>query len=94
MTKKEFIKLIKNAKVDENGNLYYVDNSIGIGNRVYFATVTTVCNDFVETYCCEEDGKCEHYDRHFTSNDDTLEIIIVKKSQERKNEKVRRDSAV
>ena len=35
MTKKEFIKLIKNAKVDENGNLYYIDNSLGIGNRVY-----------------------------------------------------------
>lgn len=78
MTKKEFIKLIKNAKVDENGNLYYVDDSIG--NRVYFATVTTICDDFVKTYCYDEDGECEHYDRHFTANDDTLEIIIIKKS--------------
>lgn len=94
MTKKEFINLIKNAKVDEKGNLYYVDDSIGIGNRVYFATVTTVCSDFVKTYCYEEDGKCERYDRHFTSNDDTLEIIIVKNSQERKNEKVSRNSVV
>ena len=33
MTKKEFIKLINNAKVDENGNLYYIDNSLGIGCR-------------------------------------------------------------
>lgn len=81
MTKKEFIKLIKNAKVDENGNLYYVDDSIGIGNRVYFATVTTICDDFVKEYCYDEDGECEHYDRHFTSNDDTLEIIIVKELQ-------------
>lgn len=78
MTKKEFIKLIKNAKVDKNGNLYYIDDSIGIGNRVYFATVTTVCDDFVTAYCYEEDEKCERYDRHFTLNDDTLEIIIVK----------------
>ena len=80
MTKKEFIKLIKNSNVDENGNLYYADNSIGIGNRVYFATVTTICDDFVKTYCSEEDGDGEAglYDRHFTPNDDTLEIIIVK----------------
>lgn len=84
MTKKEFIKLINNAEVDENGNLYYIDYSLGINNRVYFATVTTVCDDFVKKYCHDKDGKCEHYDRHFTSNDDTLKIIIVKKSQEGK----------
>ena len=81
MTKKEFIKLIKNAKVDENGNLYYIDDSLGIGNRVYFATVTTICKDFVTTYCYDEDGEAGLYDRHFTTNDDTLEIIIVKKLQ-------------
>ena len=83
MTKKEFIKLIKNAKVDENGNLYYIDDSIGVHNRVYFATVTTICKDFVTTYCYQEDGKVSRYDRHFTENDDTLEIIIVKESQEK-----------
>lgn len=83
MTKKEFIKLIKNAKVDENGNLYYIDDSIGIRNRVYFATVTTICSDFVTTYCYEEDGKAGRYDRHFTANDDTLEITIVKELEKK-----------
>lgn len=83
MTKKEFIKLIKNAKVDENGNLYYIDDSLGIRNRVYFATVTTICEDFVTTYCYDEDGEAGLYDRHFTANDDTLEIIIVKELQKK-----------
>lgn len=78
MTKEEFIKLINNAKVDENGNLYYIDDSIGICNRVYFATVTTICEDFATTYCYERGGESGRYDRHFTSNDDTLEIILVK----------------
>ena len=86
MTKNEFIKLINNAKVDENGNLYYIDNSLCIGN-IYFATVTTICNDFVATYCYDKDGKAVLYDNHFTQNDDTLEINIVKELQE-KNDKL------
>lgn len=85
MTKKEFIKLINNAKVDENGNLYYIDNSLEICNRVYFATVTTICEDFVTTYCYDENGEAGRYDRHFTQNDDTLEIIIVKELQKEKS---------
>ena len=83
MTKKEFIKLINNAKVDENGNLYYIDNSLEICNRVYFATVTTICEDFVTTYCYNENGETGRYDRHFTQNDDTLEILIVKEKQKK-----------
>lgn len=79
MNKKEFIKLIDNAKVDENGNLYYIDHSLSINNRVYFATVTTICEDFVETYCDDVGGESVRYDRHFTTNDDTLKIIVVKK---------------
>lgn len=78
MTRKEFIKLINNAEVDEKGNLYYIDNSLGICNRVYFATITTICEDFVTTYCYDEDGEAGLYDRHFTRNDDSLEIIVVK----------------
>lgn len=78
MTKKEFIKLINNAEVDENRNLYYIDNSLGINNRVYFATITTICEDFVTTYCYDEDGKAGLYDSHFMRDDDTLEIIVVK----------------
>ena len=79
MNKKELIKLIDNAKVDENGNLYYIDDSLTINNRVYFATITTICEDFVETYCDDVDGESVRYDRHFTTNDDTLKIIVVKK---------------
>lgn len=79
MNKKEFIKLIDNAKVDENGNLYYIDDSLTINNWVYFATITTICEDFVETYCDDVDGESVRYDRHFTTNDDTLKIIVVKK---------------
>ena len=80
MTREEFIELINNAEVDEKGNLYYIDNSIGIGNRVYFATITTICEDFVTTYCYDgdRDGEAGLYDRHFTPNDDTLDIIVVK----------------
>ena len=88
MTKNEFIKLINNAKVDENGNLYYNDDSLCIGN-IYFATVTTICNDFVATYCYDKDGKAVLYDNHFTQNDDTLEINIVKELQE-KNDKLQK----
>lgn len=83
MTKEEFIKLINNAKVDENGNLYYIDSSTGICNRIYFATVTTICDDFATTYCYERGGESGRYDRHFTSNDDTLEIILVKELQKK-----------
>ena len=78
MNKDKFTKLINNAKVDEKGNLYYIDDSLSINNRVYFATVTTICEDFVKTYC-DEGEEVGYYDRHFTTNDDTLEIIIVKK---------------
>ncbi len=83
MTKKEFIKIINKAKVDENGNLYYIDNSLNIGNRVYFATITTLYNDFVTTYCYDIGGKAFLYDNHFTQNDDTLGINIVKELQEK-----------
>ena len=78
MNKKEFIKLIDNAKVDENGNLYYIDDSLSINNTVYFATITTICEDFVKTYCYEGE-EVGYYDRQFTPRDDTLEITIVKK---------------
>lgn len=45
MNKEEFIKLINNAKVDENGNLYYIDDSRGINNRIYFATIQFTSKD-------------------------------------------------
>lgn len=80
MDKKQFIKLLENAQTDENGNLYYIER----GHRVYFATITTICDDFVKEYCYDE-GKgdvCGRYDRHFTHNDDTLEIFVVKEVEE------------
>lgn len=75
--KQEFIELLKNAKTDRKGNLYYIGKEY-CGKRVYFATVNTICDDFVKEYCCDENGECYHYNRHFTNNDDTIEIQIVK----------------
>lgn len=78
MTKKEFMDLLENAEVDEKGNLYYRDGNLDIGNKVYFATVTTICDDFVDEYCYETPTGYEHYNRHFTPNDDTFEVLLVK----------------
>ena len=82
MKKQEFIELLKNAKTDEKGNLYYIGKEY-CGKRVYFATVNTICDDFVEEYCCDENDECYHYNRHFTNNDDTIEIQIVKDEAEK-----------
>lgn len=76
MNKQEFIKLLDKAKVDKQGNLYFIGDK-EIKNRVYFATVTTICDDFVEEYCSEHKNEFEYYNRHFTYNDDTIEIKIV-----------------
>lgn len=84
MNKAQFIKLLENAQADENGNLYYIEYIGEREHRVYFATITTICDDFVKEYCYD-DGKgkeCGRYDRHFTHNDDTLEIFVVKEVQD------------
>lgn len=78
MNKEKFIKLLEKAKKDRYGNLYYIDDEIGINNRVYFGTITTICEDFIKTYCCKEIDGFEYYNRHFTLNDDTIEICLVK----------------
>lgn len=75
----EFEKLLKNAEIDENGNLFFRGKC---NEKVYFATVRTVCEDFVDTYCYETKGHFERYDRHFTREDDSLEIQIVRKDTE------------
>jgi hypothetical protein len=78
MNKQEFIKLLENAQVDEFGNLYYYEEDDEIENRIYFATVTTICDDFVENYCYQDSkGNYEHYNRHFSPSDDTFEVKIV-----------------
>lgn len=78
MNLSEFERLIKKAEIDENGNLFYRDK---YKRKIYFATVKTVCDDFVDTYCYETKGHYECYDRHFTRNDDSLEIQIVRKDK-------------
>lgn len=87
MTKSEFLQLLENAKQDKHGNLYfnetYADGSKGA--RVYFATVSTACDDFVENYCYKcTDGSYEHYNHHFMPSDDTFEVKIVKRDVKKK----------
>lgn len=83
MNKKEFLELLNNAKVDENGNLYYLEkicetDDDELAHKVYFSTIRTICADLVDNYCWKdkEEGY-ELYDRHFI-DDDTLEAQIVK----------------
>ena len=72
MTKKEFIKALKSAKVDEKGRLYILGK---YDNKIYFGVITTICEDlFTEIDDNETD---QIYDRHYGYNDDTLEIHIV-----------------
>lgn len=51
-------------------------------HRVYFGTITTICDDLIEEHSSKCDGYQEVYDRHFW-NDDTLEIKIVNKNKGR-----------
>ena len=85
MNKKEFVKLLENAKEDENGNLYFLDKILANdedseAHRVYFGTITTICDDLIEEHSSKCDGYQEVHDRHFW-NDDTLEIKIVNKNK-------------
>ena len=73
MNKQDFLKLLEQAKEDEYGNLYVLSEY----NRVYFGTITTVCEDILEM--ADRKGH-EVYDRHFW-NDDTLECKIVTKQE-------------
>lgn len=76
MNKQDFLRLLDKAQTDNNGNLFFIEDE-EIKNKVYFATVTTICDDFVEEYCYEHKEGYEHYNRHFSPNDDTFEIKIV-----------------
>ena len=78
MSKKEFIELLDNAKEDQYGNLYIEGE---YNTRIYFGTIETVCEDLIEEYCCKEEDGYELYDRHFTSNDDTLVCKIVNRGR-------------
>jgi hypothetical protein len=72
MNKEQFIKLLNNAKEDENGNLYILDGT----QKIYFGTITTICDDLIENFCNKENDDYILHDRHFL-NDDTLECKIV-----------------
>ncbi len=73
INKEEFIELLNNAKTDEYGNLY-IDGKYD--NKIYFCTITTICEDLIEVFCSQDKEGFELYDRHFV-NDDTLECEIV-----------------
>ncbi len=91
MNKEKFIKLLNNAKEDECGNLYviqnisleeeFVEQETDLTHRVYFGTITTKCDDLIEIFCNEEKEGYELYNRHFV-NDDTLECKIVNTKKE------------
>lgn len=80
MNKEDFIKLLEKAKTDKYGNLYIdrkeIDKKWNHEQRIYFGTITTVCDDLIEEYCSKTDTGFELYDRHFI-NDDTLECQII-----------------
>ena len=78
------VRLPYKVKQDKDGFFYYtepldeIDKKLGLKpKKIYLAFVQTVCEDFKETYCYGEDTK-EFYDRHFTDNDDTVEIKLIK----------------
>lgn len=83
MNRVKFIELLEQAKTDEYDNLYYikeigkddpVDEEGENTHRVYFGTITTICENLMELVS----NPLEHelYDRHFW-NDDTLQCKIV-----------------
>ena len=81
MRKDEFIKLLESAKEDKYGNLYIEDNSLIHDNppKVYFGTMSTVCDDLADVYCYNEKDKSSLTDWHFW-NDDTLSLEMVRKN--------------
>lgn len=82
MNKEEFIKMLEQAKEDEYGRLYVLGK---YNNKIYFGTMTTVCEDmFINGYGEENKDTAELYDRHFW-NDDTFEAFVI---SNRHNEKI------
>ena len=79
MNKDKFLKLLEKAKTDKYGNLYIdrreIDKNWNEEQRIYFGTISTVCDDLIEEFCGETDTGFELYD--YFINDDTLECQIV-----------------
>lgn len=79
------VRLPFKVKQDKDGFFYYIepldeiDKKLGLKKKkIYLAFVQTVCDDFKEAYCYGD----EFYDRHFTDNDDTIEIKLIKAEKE------------
>ncbi len=92
MELEEFMNLLSKAKKDRFGNMYIEEkefdpdpmfNELG-KERWYFTLTNTVCADFVKEYCYKEKDGYEHYNRHYI-DDDTLQIKVVRKKEERIN---------
>lgn len=89
------VRLPCSVNQDKDGFFYYIEPLDEIDKKlrlkkkkIYLAFVQTVCDDFKETYCYGKDTK-EFYDRHFTTNDDTIEIKLIKAEKELKELKFR-----
>ena len=85
LTKELLITYLNEAKQDENGHWYVekekdeIDIKFGIGGqRIYFGMFYTVCYDFVSEYTYKDGDNTEHYNRHFSPNDDTFELVVAK----------------
>lgn len=82
MNKEEFMKMLEQAEEDEYGRLYVLGE---YNNKIYFGTMTTVCEDiFVLDHSEENLDTAELYDSHFW-NDDTFEAFVI---SNRHNEKI------
>lgn len=85
LTKELLIAYLNEAKQDENGHWYVekprdeIDIKFGVGGqRIYFGMFYTVCRDFVSEYTYQDGDNTGHYNRHFSRNDDTFELIVSK----------------
>lgn len=93
LTKELMIELLKEAKQDEAGNFYLEGRKKSKGSkfetdgsRIYFGMFYTLISDFVEEYTHEDvDKNTIHYNRHFTYNDDTVKIVLVKNAESEEN---------
>lgn len=95
LSKEKLIELIRSAKQDENGHWciviphdkYHTEEDPE--QRVYFGMFYTVCEDFIEGFCYNEDNpeeNTEHYNRHFI-RDDTFQLWVAKDKIEPETDK-------
>lgn len=78
MNKEKFLKLLEQSKEDDTGNLY-IEGSYD--SKIYFGLINTICYDFVNEYCYEDEKETCYKNRHFSNNDDTIIIDIIKENK-------------